>query len=624
MIDEACSFLLSSWMLLTGAGAATTALSLVAQQPASPDWPLGATVRLAYVLEAATDTRVTCTLGERQLSDYVLRVPTKSVVHRAHRMLVVSNASHVDAGLYVCRARTANVTRVVAWRVHLISRTPCSETHVCNETAGAPCRPCSCPARKMFYGRNRLFRCYDAGWAPTLRVKEHDFHDRRPVVIDYELTTFGDTQMNWYLNNKLVHTHTTLVNSHEHTVTFNKRLVVPGPYLVDVQRYGLLEAHLRNTDMRASATLSLLVTKLRRDLPCNQTTKMRCLPLNAVCGNYSSGGAGSCQCETNVTRWSRETGSCRKLCSTPKDCEPLGPGARCDALLRPAVCECEFPYVYESHRCQKPECVTAQQCRLKHGLRSFCQQGMCACLAGHVLSAGRCEPVPCLSDEECSEPHMRCLGGVCVCDLDYDLLENECRKSAAVHQGTLRVRPEDVPLRDRLRAVHLADGLSCVRVSCELTEDCNVSRAVCMNRMCTCLDLRSPVSNTCPDTDRLAISTDIRYTPTLVYATLGTVFSLAVFSVVIVICSKKREKDFPTQKGPEPRAEEDAFVMALQDVVPERVLDVVTEASKTEETREHEGWLRCLARYIEPSGLYGEMFGPCGDIGSTSFSGHDV
>ncbi|CAN7976825.1 unnamed protein product [Ixodes persulcatus] len=256
--------------------------------------------------------------------------------------------------------------------------------------------------------------------------------------------------MNWYLNNKLVHTHTTLVNSHEHTVTFNKRLVVPGPYLVDVQRYGLLEAHLRNTDMRASATLSLLVTKLRRDLPCNQTTKNHCLPLNAVCGNYSSGGAGSCQCETNVTRWSRETGSCRKLCSTPKDCEPLGPGARCDALLRPAVCECGFPYVYESHRCQRPECVTAQQCRLKHGLRSFCQQGMCACLAGHVLSAGRCEPVLCLSDEECSEPHMRCLGGVCVCDLDYDLLENECRKSAAVHEGTLGVRPEDVPLRDRL------------------------------------------------------------------------------------------------------------------------------------------------------------------------------
>ncbi|CAN7947478.1 unnamed protein product, partial [Ixodes hexagonus] len=429
MMKEACSILLSSWMLLTGAGPTTSVFSLVAEQPANHDWPLGATVRLGYVLETVTDTQVTCALGDRQLSTYFVRVPTTTVVHRARRVLVVPHASHADAGVYVCRARAANVTRVVGWRVHLVSRMPCSATHVCTEAPGTPCRPCGCPSRKMFYGRNRVFRCYDAGWALTLRVKEERFHDRRPVMIDYELTTFGDTQMNWYVDNELVHTHTTLVNSHEHTVSFTKRLVVPGPYLLDAQRYGLLEAHLRNTDMRTSARVDLMVTKLKRDLPCNGTKEWRCLPLNAICSNYSDG-VGSCQCETNATTWSRDTGSCRKLCSVAKDCEPLGHGAVCDVASTPATCECAFPYVYENHRCQKPECVSAQQCRLKHGLRSFCQQGRCACLAGHVLSAGKCESTLCLFDEECGEPHMRCLGGVCVCALDYDLLENECRKSA--------------------------------------------------------------------------------------------------------------------------------------------------------------------------------------------------
>ncbi|KAK8764053.1 hypothetical protein V5799_033336 [Amblyomma americanum] len=183
-------------------------LTLVAENPGARDWSLGDTVRLSYVLETRADTHVTCTRDSRLVSAYLFSVPTHSITVRARRLLLVRNASVENAGRYLCRARCGNASRAVGWRVRVRAHDSCPPAGAksCHEVQGRPCTPCSCPQGRAFFGKSRVFTCHDAPRGPSgadlkmaLNVsrRPYSFEQLEPVVVDYELHTYGDTQGLW-------------------------------------------------------------------------------------------------------------------------------------------------------------------------------------------------------------------------------------------------------------------------------------------------------------------------------------------------------------------------------------------------------------------------------------------
>lgn len=199
------AFLLFPLALLPSESVASS-LSLVAEHPGGRDWSLGDTVRLSYVVETRADTRVSCSRDGRVVSSYVLSVPTRTVRVRVRRLILVRNASINTAGRYVCRATSGGASRAVGWRVRVKPQTACQATHLCREvvrTGGGPessdmCSPCGCPAGKSFYGRNREYRCYDNGrsrLALEVKKRSYVFYQFDPLVVDYDIRTYGDTQV---------------------------------------------------------------------------------------------------------------------------------------------------------------------------------------------------------------------------------------------------------------------------------------------------------------------------------------------------------------------------------------------------------------------------------------------
>ncbi|CAN8029454.1 unnamed protein product [Ixodes persulcatus] len=130
----------------------------VAQENGGLRWPVGDTIHLDYVLQVSVDTMVTCYVDGRHVSEYTLLAPSDGVYQQARRSLLVQKASSRNAGLYECRATAGNVTRVLSWNLRQLARTPCPPSHLCSESAGVSCPPCTCTEGNTFYGRNRKFR----------------------------------------------------------------------------------------------------------------------------------------------------------------------------------------------------------------------------------------------------------------------------------------------------------------------------------------------------------------------------------------------------------------------------------------------------------------------------------
>lgn len=163
-------------------------------------WPMGSTVFLEYEVETSSDAVVFCTVGDRRLSAQLFSVPPRRLVRRARGTLELEGVSNVHVGDYICHARAANLSESLTWMVRSKTPEPCKATGVCHEATGSPCPWCGCPVGKMFYGKNRTFRCFDTHTGLSLRVAKvkdgyYMLHDRQWTVIDYELTTFGDTQV---------------------------------------------------------------------------------------------------------------------------------------------------------------------------------------------------------------------------------------------------------------------------------------------------------------------------------------------------------------------------------------------------------------------------------------------
>ncbi|KAH7974454.1 hypothetical protein HPB49_015701 [Dermacentor silvarum] len=433
--------LLLQWSrgLRGSASSQASSLTLVAENPGAGDWSLGDTVRLSYVLETQADTQVTCSRDSRLVSAYLFTVPTRTITVRARRLLLVRNASVENAGRYLCRARCGNASRAVGWRVRVRARDQCPSVLPCKEVQGSPCTPCSCPQGRAFFGKSRAFTCYEAPRGPTgndlkmaLNVsrRPYSFEQFEPVVVDYELRTYGDTQVTWLVDNVLHHTHTVLVpHKSQGLVSFSKRFVLDPPPKATRHLELTVEAQLRHTDLRVSESVTAVVSRSVLWSSCKEDN---CSAINAYCA-----ASGRCECAEGwddsagaVIRAAfssrrRIRGICRLHCHSNPDCQELGKTSMC----KEHECECDRGHVLRHHRCMPLECFNHKMCTDRHGAFSSCHQGRCWCLVGHVMTNGICQPVDCLDDSECTDESTRCIGRHCRCASDFDLVENKCRKS---------------------------------------------------------------------------------------------------------------------------------------------------------------------------------------------------
>lgn len=231
------------------------------------------------------------------------------------------------------------------------------------------------------------------------------------------------------MENQIVHSHTTLVDSLQTHLTFRKRIEIKEDGIpVDVNINAVLEARLRGTELRFRENLVFRIVHVKRALLCNATWDF-CDAMHATCQNPN------CQCDTPGQLWSwkgdNETGECKLTCTNDTTCKDVfGRWSFCSQPRphREGQCECLQGTRNEGRQCVRKPCRLEEYCGKEHG-PSFCSNDSCVCLAGHVLTDGRCARVPCLSNDECPELHLQCLGGWCVCSHDYDRTEERCRKS---------------------------------------------------------------------------------------------------------------------------------------------------------------------------------------------------
>ncbi|XP_065292167.1 uncharacterized protein [Dermacentor albipictus] len=518
-------------------------LTLVAENPGAGDWSLGDTVRLSYVLETQTDTQVTCSRDSRLVSSYLFTVPTRSITVRARRLLLVRNASVENAGRYLCRARSGNASRAVGWRVRVRARDQCPSVLPCMELQGRPCTPCSCPQGRAFFGKSRAFTCYEAPRGPsgndlkiTLNVsrRPYSFEQFEPIVVDYELRTYGDTQVTWLVDNVLYHTHTVLVpQKSEGLVSFNKRFVLDPPPKATRHVELSVEAQLRHTDLRVSESLTAVVS---RSVLWSSCMEENCSAINAYCA-----ASGRCECAEG---WAESRGICRLHCHSNSDCRKLGETSVC----KEHECDCGRGHVLRHSRCTTLECFNHKMCTDKHGAFSSCHQGRCWCLVGHVMTNSTCDPVDCLDDSECTDESTRCVGRHCRCASDFDLVENKCRKSKVGecnldvpcprnHSTCLHEEGECV-CSPGYRAVFAPSSAerSCLRVSCARDADCKAAGARCQRGLCVCPDDRPAESGFCLlQQDSGTVAQDLWGVTKMITYCVGLVIGVVAFAAVSVM-----------------------------------------------------------------------------------------
>lgn len=325
--------------------------------------------------------------------------------------------------------------------------------------------------------------------------KPYSFDQFEPVVVDYELHTYGDTQITWLVDNVLYHTHTVLVpTKSKGLVAFRKRFFLDPSPKVDRRVELTVEAQLRHTDMRTSESLSVLVS---RSVLWSSCREQNCSSINAHCAP-----SGRCECAEG---WTESRGVCRLHCHSNADCGQLGKSPMC----KDHECECGRGHVLKHMSCVPLECVNHKMCTDAHGAASSCHEGHCWCLAGHVMTNGTCEPVDCLDDSECSEENTRCVGRHCRCASDFDLIENRCRKSKVgdcnldvpcQHNHSTCMHEEgECVCASGYRAVFAPSSAerTCLRVSCAVDADCEAaaSAARCLQGLCVCADNERPAES---------------------------------------------------------------------------------------------------------------------------------
>ncbi|XP_037528930.1 uncharacterized protein LOC119406269 [Rhipicephalus sanguineus] len=554
------------------AASQTSSLTLVAENPGAGDWSLGDTVRLSYVLETQADTHVTCTRDSRLVSAYLFTVPTRTITVRARRLLLVRNASVENAGRYLCRARSGNASRAVGWRVRVRTRDQCPSVLPCQEAQGRPCTPCSCPQGRAFFGKSRAFTCYetprghlgnDLKMAVNVSRRLYTFEQFEPVVVEYELRAYGDTQVTWLVDNVVYHTHTVLVpQKSTGLVSFSKRFVLdPSPKAARHVEL-TVEAQLRHTDLRVSESVTAVMS---RSVLWSSCKEENCSAINAHCAP-----SGRCECAEG---WTESRGVCRLHCHSNPDCQELGKTTVC----KDHECECGRGHVLKHKRCMPLECFNHKMCTDMHGAFSSCHQGRCWCLAGHVMTNGRCDPVDCLDDSECTEENTRCIGRHCRCASDFDLVENKCRKSK-VGECNLDVpcpRNHSTCLHEEgecfcapgYRAVFALSSAerTCLRVSCAIDSDCTAASAVarCQRGLCVCPDDRPAESGFCllPHDSRTVAQGLWGVTKMVTYC-VGLVIGVVAFAAVSITLLKAKAS---AGYAPSPGEDDDAVGKQMGD-----------------------------------------------------------
>ncbi|KAK8786204.1 hypothetical protein V5799_007432 [Amblyomma americanum] len=615
----------------------TSQLSLYPVRTDAQNWVLGSIVRLPYVIRTSEDATVTCTRDGQTVNRFRVRVPRRpSSVRTFEHALVIPNVSPDHAGEYSCTARTAHrESGAVAWQVKPISHSTCGWAESCRETSDSPCDACQCPPQREFYGKNRLYDCYSKRTAGiSLRLKDTPeasfiiFNSRRQAAIYYELMTFGDTQVTWTVDGRLVHSHTTLYDSLDTYVTFWERIIFHVPNETDYNRYlnGFLMAQVRGTRKSASLILRVKMNKVMQAMTCGNDSD--CSPIGASCKTYTR--AMKCRCELpEATRWtgSQTEGHCSKSCRTAQDCSHLGKAYCSQAPETRNYCVCSPGFYLDGNRCLSGECVLSDDCQARYG-PSECINGHCECFAGHVYRDGTCMPMVCLGNQDCEDGGrgLRCLGGRCICHHEFDLTrENVCDKSdvGQCHGGGSCRVDNSVCLRGELcycingfRAVNLPTGRACLNVSCWTNDDCRgITLATCSNGMCTCPDNEPPRGRACYGS--AALTSAELLTPVRLVSTTIVLGAVVVAVLCVTFSFMKSKEDFvSTTLEDEQPAEDEGAVMAAK-----RALDVVKEqeraaAAEAEAGEEH--FWRVLMRSFFPRAAE-NMFGAVGEEGDISF-----
>ncbi|CAN7937111.1 unnamed protein product, partial [Ixodes hexagonus] len=300
-------------------------------------------------------------------------------------------------------------------------------------------------------------------------------------------------QVSWLVDNVIQHTHTQLFRGHHGTMAlFRNRLFLDLLVQSGQTLEGVLEAHVRGTDIRSTQAVSVILYRSVLWAPCEG---QNCTVINAVCSPSDR-----CECPDG---WSESRGSCRKHCHSPSACQNLGASSLC----QDHECDCGPGFLLKDGRCAARQCERDVECFSKHGPRSACRGGHCSCLVGHVMTDDVCGPVSCLTDAECTDPGTRCVGGECTCGGDYDLVGHKCRKSevgecssrvpCSKDYAECSVKENRCFCLPGYRAVVSVTEATCLRVACDSNQGCNISHASCVNGMCLCPGLKPPESNAC-------------------------------------------------------------------------------------------------------------------------------
>ncbi|KAH6928069.1 hypothetical protein HPB50_011188 [Hyalomma asiaticum] len=626
-------------LLLLAYGSYGVGSSRLSVRPLSTDtqrWAPGSAVRLPYVVRTSTDANVTCTRDGQALSRFVVRVPRwrNAAVHTVEHALFIPGAGPEHAGRYACWARTQRDSGFVAWQVQPVTSRACAWSSSCEEKPGAPCEACECAAKRQFYGKNRLYGCYTKrNYGVSLRLKDTPlatylvFNTRSQASIFYELTTYGDTQITWTIEGRLLHSHTTLYDSKESYVTFWERIVFRVPNDIDYDRFlnGFLMAHVRGTKQSASLALRVRMTRVQQGMACANDSD--CAPIGAACRQYAK--VQKCKCEVGAaTRWTGSPleGHCSKTCSSDRDCKELGHGTCSQAAVTRSSCVCEQGFYLHQNTCLAAECDGSEQCQKRYG-PSECVGEHCECFAGYVYRDGVCVPMVCLDNYDCQDGgrRLRCLGGRCICHHEYDVQEaSQCSKSSVGPcqlGGACRVEGAECRQRDQVcvcksgyRAVNLPTGQACLKVSCRTKDDCrDIALATCDNGMCTCHDYEPPRSKTCSGSSALT-SAELLLPLKLAGIALTMVVLLVAFMCITFTCMKSKEDYVSTLEDDQPVEDEGAIMAA------KRALDAVQEQNRAAaaEPPGEEPFGRVFMRSFFPR-LSDALFGLPGEEGHISF-----
>ncbi|KAH9361668.1 hypothetical protein HPB48_005179 [Haemaphysalis longicornis] len=398
-------------------------LALGAENPGAREWSLGDTIRLSYVLE----TQAYPQAGSRPIGSY------RSITVRAHRLLLVRNASVENAGRYMAgRDRRGNAPRAVGWRVRVKARDSFQASRPCSDSVGPPCAPCSCLKVRAFSGKSRACcesHVSDEGAEVTLTLNVsrnfYSFEQSEPAAVDYELGPYGDTQLTWMLGSGLFRTQTVpVLLTSNGPVHFGKRFYLNPPPKADVRGDLTLEVQLRHTDTRPSRSENVLVP--------HRVLWSSCREQNCSLINAYGAASGRCECSARdgrraeafvtssaaptatASRWGRKRSA--KTSASVLGAMHLRTGAACCSSASTTRCA-RMSTARPQRTTAVGECREQLDCLLSH--YTWLNDEGCSVRA--VGSADRaCLRVSCSAsaDSEATSASATCARGPCVCPDD--------------------------------------------------------------------------------------------------------------------------------------------------------------------------------------------------------------